>query len=304
MSLETQSVDPVSTGTAIPGEMPSGSAAPVSTPDDISDRARAMGWRPKEEYRGDPERWVDADTFVKRGEEEAPVMRERLRDATRKVSDLDRQIKQRDAEYQENLGRIERAATMALHQQRAQIEAQFRAALKQAVETGDVQRYDQLERSRDETLTNFDENVRRSVAPKPAQQPQAPQLPAHVVEAADKWKQENSWFGTDPLLRHLAMAEHERLNVEMPGLSIDDNLRRVKAEVMKRYPEKFGIDPGETRGAAVEGGRRSSATGVRQRGASDLPSDARRIGEKFVKDGLFKSVEDYAKAYWTQEQGQ
>jgi hypothetical protein len=32
----------------------------------IDDKARAMGWRPLEEYKGDPDAWVDAKEFVSR----------------------------------------------------------------------------------------------------------------------------------------------------------------------------------------------------------------------------------------------
>ena len=30
--------------------------------------AREMGWRPKEEWQGEPEKWRDAKEFVERGE--------------------------------------------------------------------------------------------------------------------------------------------------------------------------------------------------------------------------------------------
>jgi hypothetical protein len=45
-----------------------------------------MGWTAKEKFRGDPERWVDAATFVKNGEESLPILRERLRTLERRTS--------------------------------------------------------------------------------------------------------------------------------------------------------------------------------------------------------------------------
>jgi len=38
-------------------------------------KAKAMGWSPKDEFRGDPDRWVDAETYVRRGEEFIPFLR-------------------------------------------------------------------------------------------------------------------------------------------------------------------------------------------------------------------------------------
>jgi len=34
--------------------------------DPLADKARASGWRPKEEFEGDPDEWVDAGEFVRR----------------------------------------------------------------------------------------------------------------------------------------------------------------------------------------------------------------------------------------------
>src|SRR5687768_16654653 len=44
----------------------------VSVP--VEDKARRMGWRPRAEYGGDPTRWVDAETFVRRGDEILPFV--------------------------------------------------------------------------------------------------------------------------------------------------------------------------------------------------------------------------------------
>ena len=49
----------------------------------IEQRAKDMGWAPREEWRGDPERWIDAEQFVHRGEEILPI----LRSTNRKLQD-------------------------------------------------------------------------------------------------------------------------------------------------------------------------------------------------------------------------
>ena len=43
------------------------------------DVARAQGWRPFSEFKGDPDDWVDAKAFLEKGERNAPMMRERNR---------------------------------------------------------------------------------------------------------------------------------------------------------------------------------------------------------------------------------
>ena len=49
-----------------------------STQDEI-DRATRMGWTDKESYTGPAERWVDAKTFIERGETILPILKDRLR---------------------------------------------------------------------------------------------------------------------------------------------------------------------------------------------------------------------------------
>ena len=37
--------------------------------------ARNLGWVPQEEFRGDPGKWVDAETFVERGHTIMPILK-------------------------------------------------------------------------------------------------------------------------------------------------------------------------------------------------------------------------------------
>ena len=49
----------------------------VETPlDEIEQEARTLGWVPKELFRGDEKRWVDAKTFVERGHVVLPIVQE------------------------------------------------------------------------------------------------------------------------------------------------------------------------------------------------------------------------------------
>lgn len=45
-----------------------------SSPEVVAE-ARQLGWVPQEEFRGDQSRWVDADSFVKRGHEVMPILK-------------------------------------------------------------------------------------------------------------------------------------------------------------------------------------------------------------------------------------
>jgi len=257
-------------GTAIPGEQ---------QPNEIETRARAQGWVPKEEFRGPADKWRDAAEFVKRGEEELPILRERSRTLERRIADMER-------ENSAKLARLERITTTALERQRADLEARYNAAMRDAVQTGDVQRFDQLQRDRAQAVDDFDKRVQ-------PQQPDQSGLPPQIASAVQAWKQQNEWFDRDPQLNAAAQALHIGLNRDKPGMSLADNLAEVSRQVRQMFPEKFGVQRSDP--AIVEGSGGRMATSTRKSPESTLTAEERRIGERFVKEGLFKNLGEYAR---------
>lgn len=262
---------------------------------EVESRARSMGWVSKEEFRGNPDDWRDAGEFVRRGEEELPILRERNRTLTRRIDKIERT-------HQDQFSRLERMTDVALQRQRDQISNSYEQAKFTAAESGDAERYNQLTQDQQEALRIHDESYQEP-APQGGQDPRQPQQPGGQqagngrwtqadMDYGDRWAEQNGWV-QDPVLGSLAIAYHKQLQHEQPGLSIEQNLHEVGRRVRERFPEKFGVKPPEP--SAVEGGGR----GVRRqgKGVADLPADAKRQGQKFVEEGLFKSLEDYAKEY-------
>src|SRR2546425_12464119 len=55
---------------------------------EILDEARTDGWKPKEQFHGPEDQWVDAETFVKRGREINPILRKNNERLQREIADL------------------------------------------------------------------------------------------------------------------------------------------------------------------------------------------------------------------------
>lgn len=296
--------DEMNQGIAVPGEAAApivDTAAPVAEPSQNADteaRARAMGWAPKEEFRGPADKFVDAKTFVERAENETPILKENLRRLTDKITGLEA----RDREWRDTIRRVEASAQIALDRQRDQLVANYEAAKRNAVQNMDTASYDQLARDQQAALQQFDKTIVEHIP----QQPQQRQMPADQQSAVDAFRRENAWFDIDPALNMAAQAIHIDLQRQKPGLSLSDNLREVGAEVRKRFPEKFGIQQSapqqrQISQSAVEGGERVPVNSQpRRKGAGDLPTEARKAAESFIKQGLFKDMADYANAYWSQ----
>lgn len=258
---------------------------------DVETRARAMGWVGKEEYRGPAENWRDAAEFVKRGEDELPILRERNRDMARKLAEVEARQREADHKYQQEIRRLDAMSSQALARQRDQIYREFETAKLEAVRLGDEQRYQQLNRDQYAAVADYDRSV-EAATPKP--DPQARPADPEV----STWVQKNPWFNADREMNAVAQAAHMRLQDEKPGLTLKENLAEVESYVRSLYPHKFGRSEKAT--AVESGGGRGAASAPRGKGVADLPADAKRQGEKFVKEGLYKNIAEYAADYHAQ----
>ena len=72
------------------GEVPEIPDVPHETevPQEMIDRARGMGHRSKEEWRGYPEKWVPADKYVERAETLMPIMKSQMGKYENEISNL------------------------------------------------------------------------------------------------------------------------------------------------------------------------------------------------------------------------
>ncbi|MCF4166342.1 hypothetical protein L2U69_11860 [Zavarzinia compransoris] len=261
-------------GTPIPGEQQP----------DVEQRARRMGWTPKEEFRGDPEKWIDAGSFVERADNELPIARAQMR------------------RYEEQIGKLQKhlvklEATMGEQERRGyeRAIADIKARQEKAVSEGDLAGFKAADKEA--------EDLRRAM-----QERTAPQRP-DVDPALSDWMGENEWFTDDRTMHAYASGVYTEISLKMgrdPNTVDRARLDRVTKEVRKRFPEKFDSPPEDgdepsapRRTAAVEGV--SAGRSRRGKGYADLPADAKAAADRFVKQGLFKSADEYAKEYFANE---
>lgn len=244
MAFETAAAEGAADEAARAAAAATGTAEGMS-PEEVEAKARRMGWRPMEEYRGNPDDWKPAAEYLARGLEEYPVLRERYDVLDRRyaklegdVSDLRSRLDQASRVVQEVHERNVRLRDTAYARARRDIEAEMRAA----VEESDVQRFDAKKQELEELDAEHRDVVATPVRPigndggqrQSAEEPQRPRNP--VIE---NWIADNGWFNRDRVLTDFATSYHGQLKTEQPGLSLEENLRMVTAEVQRRFPEKF-----------------------------------------------------------------
>lgn len=256
----------------------------VNEPNELSveDRARQLGWHPKEEYKGDPDRWVDAESFVKKGEEELPVLRSNLKKIQSDLAKEREEFQRTAKEFREwHETTVQKAEREAYERAKADIE---RKKLE-AVEMGDKDAYIAAQ-----------EQEKNLAPPKQADQKPAPQQ-QDVDPAYVEWKSKNTWYDQYPELA----VEAENVGIALWQSGKYQNTAQVFDQItqaMKRkYPQYFHNQNRDAPAAVNEGGEPGSARKSKARTYENLPKAAKDACERFLRNGMIKSREDYVKSY-------
>lgn len=276
---------------------------------DIEARATRMGWTPKDKFRGDPAKWSDAKTYVDRGEQLLPVLRERYRALDDRFAKQEQAFVKTSGDLDEVKTRLEEA-TGALKEFRefsrkseerayTRAKAEIEAKMAVAAAAADTQTYhaakaelDTLDRDRPKT------EAPREPAREQARETTREAKPVQVDPEIPRWIDDNPWFNRDPIMNAFAVALNHKLLSEKPGLSMRDNLTEVKRIVMEKFPEKFENLRREA--PAVVASPTAPASASRKKGKTfdDIPAADRKSFEEFKRWMPDYKPEDYAKQYF------
>lgn len=161
-------------------------------------RAASLGWTPKETFKGDPAKWVDAEEFLRRGEEIMPILRENNR---RLQQQLDTQAgelseaKQAIAESQEAMQALIAHQTEATKAAVKDTKARLRGQLRAAREANDFDAIEQIEDQLDE-VRDTERKLEAAPPPKKVDAPAPPTQPKLDPEFI-AWQRDNPWYGSD-----------------------------------------------------------------------------------------------------------
>lgn len=270
-------------------------------------RARALGWRPKEQFRGKPEHWVDADTFVRRGEEIMPILKENNAQLERKLVEQGTELAAAQALIAESQTEIRELAKFnsEVMRDRAKVKkGELLDALKVAKKEGDVDAEVQLT----DQLTEHNAALAKAEAaptveekPKPAAATETPEI-ARAKAEFTQWAKDHDWYNTDPVKTGAANGIAAKLRAEGSKLIG----REFYDEVAAQTEELFGGNPRRIAPGKTEAGGRGTGSGgggsPATKGYSDLDADAQAACERFTKTLVgpgksYKTVEDWRKAY-------
>lgn len=271
---------------------------------DFEVEAKTLGWVPQDQWKGDPEKWVDAESYVKKGETVVPIL---VRDK-RKLSEEVRALQSDLAQIKGDAAKFKEMVERQAQQEKAALEAQIRE-LKQAKAQAVTDGEGELVVDIDDKIDKLEEKKETlEKAPKKDDQPKV-----HPDFAA--FHQEFPWYGTDAQLTRAADGLAQILVAENPhlqGKALFDALTEQipNLQVYKsRFPDKTRTKMNTVEGSEDTSPSDNGSTRRGKQGYDSLPPDAKKECERYIKNGWISDKqyktekekrEAYAKLYYEQ----
>lgn len=264
--------------------------------------ARVLGWSAREEWRGNPEDWVDARTFLERGKHILPMLQsnnkrlmEELRVRDSKLSSMERSLSAANAA-------IEALQTSQAEDVKAQVEAaraELRTEMASALESGDHARAAELtEKMTQLNSANADAGGEEKSKVSTAQPVQMSQEMRNELQS---WYDKNPAYKTDN--RRIALLNAVAVELRNKGDT------RVGAAFLDAVAEEVDntLGPSQRGGASKVssdnggGGRTGSGAGSGKTYA-DLPQEAKTICDKQASrlvgpNRAHKTIESWRNSY-------
>ena len=229
-------------------------------PSDLEKLAIEEGWSPKDKWRGDPEKWTDAASFIRNGRQ---ILKTTLSKQDAKLEEVSQTIKEFAVHHQKNK---EAEYKRAL--------ADLKAQQKQAVRDGDEDAFEAI----DGKIEELNKEV-KTASEKPKDSPdEDPNFKA--------WWPKNDWYGPDGDPEMTVYAETTLapvLNRKYQGAEFYEKLTEA---IKKKFPEHFE-NPNRKKAPAVEGGGSMGGGKSNGQSYSDLPPEAKQACDRYIKQGLY-----------------
>jgi hypothetical protein len=253
--------------------------------------AESQGWVPKEKFKGNESDWVDADTFVKRGREIMPILRKNNENLLKELNHNKEQLKQFKQTAEEFKKFQQQAHERKVNELTAQLD-QLKTVRAQAIADGDGAKVNAIDDAIDDVKEQTKEAKQqvKDAAARPAVQ--EPQI---LDPSLQNWMSENDWFGKDKKLTEWTTAAGEELRASNPNLVGKEFLDKLDEVLAEEFPNKFKKN--KPASSVESGSNRPRANTSNKRTYDNLPPDAKAACDRFIKQGIMKTREEYCSLY-------
>jgi len=228
-------------------------------PSSIELRAMEMGWKPKEEFHGDEDDFIDAKEFVRR----QPLF-EKIEHQNKQIKAVTKALEALKTHYT----RVEQAAV-----EKAIL--QMKTARKEALANGDGDQFELLDDEIKKAETQLDkiEQVQKEpIVEEPVTHPEW-----------QAFNSRNPWYNTVGYMRKYA----DEVGVELAqkGLTPSEVLKEVEKAVRKEFPQKF-TNPNKASAPEVDTSKAGNKSTKGNNDEGKLNEQQRKIMNDLVRQGV------------------
>lgn len=244
--------------------------------------AKEMGWQPKEDFKGDEANYVDAESFIKKGQDIQDSMRKSLKDQKRQLSEMSSSL----TELKSHNERVYKAEVGRLKKELAELTDQK----KLAIQDGNVEKVGEL----DDQIDTVKESI--AAPEKTDSGEKASSSPGDFEE----WAADNKWYDDDIEMTSYA----DTLAAKHEGAPFKRIAALVTKQVKEMFPDRFPAPASTTTTtqntnipqSRVEGaGKKTTTTKFTE---ADLTDSQKSIMAQFAKQGIMTKkqyIEDIGK---------
>lgn len=264
--------------------------APEAKSDDLETVARELGWKPETEWKGAPPEggFASAAEFI--------------RSQRSKAKNVEKELKKLRTDTEKRIKRMEEQSAKQREKEIAELHSEYDWYIRKAIKEGDEATEKKLIRERDAKVAQAEDVEDADDEPEADEDdyienftPSYPQVQKRFYNEGHAWVLDDD---ADPDAMRVV------LDYVDSGIPFADALEKADKALRKAYPDQYAAEDedmddepeekpknGKRVPVLAPGGR---GTGGGVSAASRLSPAQREIGARFVKEGLFGSLEEYA----------
>ena len=265
---------------------------------DLEQEATVLGWTPKDQFKGDPEKWIDAETFVRRGKEVLPILRKNNEKLLGTLNEQKKELfslKTAFAEAREALTTLTEYHSKTAEREYERARQELLGKKATAMREGEFEVAVKI----DEELKDLNADAPKEIKLTPKEEAKESTPSQHPDYAA--WASDNSeWLGKDKAKTQYATSVAHYIRAMEPTLVGRAFLDKVTEEVeLKFSPPKEEKGKKEVPSKVASGARGTFRNG---KSFGDLPKEAQEACNKFGarlvgENKAYKTMADWQKQY-------
>lgn len=247
--------------------------ATADSSESFEEQAKALGWKPEDEYTGKPGNWTDAEKFLAIHGKNNGALKKALEKQATELAELKKQMSGLDAAHRKMFD-IQLKKAKDEHEQQLSF---LKAQRKEAVRNGEFEAVDELD-------TQIEVAKTRGPDIPETTQPAASQQDWRENPVMISWVAKNDWFNKDEDMSMFAGNLGPQIRAQNPTITFEELLNKVAERVKKAFPHKFSS--GEDRPNKVEGST-PAGQGRNEKGTyASLSKDEKQACDEAVENGM------------------